>query len=75
MVSRYGQGGLSLSRVVQAISGSAEEKHLRDFKKFFATHEAPGARRAIEQVLERLKGNILWLKRDEKSIKEFLKNS
>ncbi len=71
-VSRYGEGGLTLSRVVGAISGSAEEKHLKAFKKFFATHDAPGAKRAIEQVIERLESNIAWKKRDEKSISRFL---
>ncbi len=73
LVSRYGEGGLTLGRAVKAISGSAEEKHLKSFKKFFATHEAPGAKRSIEQVIERLEGNIAWLKKDKKIIEEFLK--
>jgi aminopeptidase N len=71
LVSRYGEGGLTLGRAVGAISGSAEEKHLASFKKFFATHEAPGAKRAIEQVIERLEGNVEWLKRDSSTIKQF----
>jgi len=72
LVSRYGEGGLNLGHAVKAISGSAEIKHLKDFKKFFATHPAPGGKRSIEQVLERLEGNIAWLKRDRKIIEEFL---
>lgn len=72
MVSRYGEGGLSLGRAVQAISGSAEEKHLKLFKKFFATHDAPGGKRSIEQVIERLESNIAWRIRDEKNIEKFL---
>ena len=72
MVSRYGQGGLTLGRAVKCIGGSAEEKHLKEFKKFFATHEAPGAKRSIDQVMERLEGNIAWLKRDTKKIEKFL---
>ncbi len=74
LVSRYGEGGLTLSKVVKAISGSAEERHLKSFKKFFKTHEAPGAKRAIEQVLERLESNVAWLKRDGKKIEKFLNN-
>jgi puromycin-sensitive aminopeptidase len=74
LVSRYGEGGLNLARVVKAISGSAEQKHLNSFKKFFASHPAPGASRAITQVLERLEGNIVWLKRDKKKIEKFLYN-
>ena len=74
LVSRYGEGGLTLARAIKGISGSAEKKHLKSFKKFFATHEAPGAKRAVEQVIERLEGNVAWLKRDGKIIKEFLEN-
>ena len=74
LVSRYGDGGHTLARLVKAISGSAEQKHLTSFKNFFRTHEAPGAKRAIQQVLERLEGNTLWLKRDEKIIEKFLNN-
>src|SRR3989344_3723972 len=61
LVSRYGEGGLTLARAIKSISGSAEEKHFKSFKKFFATHPAPGAKRAIEQVLERLEGLITRL--------------
>ncbi len=74
LVSRYGEGGLTLSRVVKAISGSAEEHHFKEFKKFFSTHKAPGAKRAIDQVLERLEGNNAWRKRDHRNIANFLKN-
>jgi len=72
LVSRYGEGGLTLARAIKAISGSAEPKHFSSFKKFFATHPAPGASRAITQILERLESNIIWLKRDEKIIEKFL---
>ena len=71
LVSRYGEGGLNLARSIKTISGSAESKHLKEFTKFFATHPAPGAKRAIDQVKERLESNIAWLKRDGKIIKKF----
>ena len=72
LVSRYGEGGLTLGRAVKAISNSAEEYHLQSFKKFFATHEAPGGKRSIQQVIERMEGNVAWLKRDGKVIHSFL---
>lgn len=72
LVTRYGDGGHTLARLVTAISGSAEERHLKSFNKFFATHDAPGAKRATQQVIERLEGNVAWLKRDEEEIKKFL---
>lgn len=71
-VTRYGDGGHTLGRLIKGISGSPERKHFNAFKSFFRTHEAPGAKRAIEQVLERLEGNTLWLKRDKKAIEKFL---
>lgn len=74
LITRYGDGGMALSRLVKAISGSAEKKHLADFKKFFKTHDAPGAKRSIDQVLERLESNIAWLKRDGKKIEKFLQS-
>lgn len=74
LVTRYGEGGLTLGHAVKAISGSAEPKHVKDFKKFFATHEAPGGKRAIEQVIERLEGNLAWLERDRKNIEKFFRN-
>ncbi len=73
LVSRYGEGGLTLARAIKAIAGSAEEKHLSEFKKFFSSHPAPGASRAVEQVTERLEGNIAWLARDGKIIDIFLR--
>ena len=74
-VSRYGEGGLTLGRMVKGISGSAEQKHLDNFKIFFKSHEAPGAKRSIEQVCERLESNIAWLKRDEQNIKKFFRKN
>lgn len=73
LVSRYGDGGHTLGRLVKAISASSEKKHLAQFKKFFASHDAPGATRAIEQVMERLESNTAWLARDGKAIAKFLK--
>jgi len=72
LVSRYGDGGHTLSRIIKAIGGSAEEKHLKSITKFFNTHEAPGAKRAVEQLKEKLESNILWLNRDKKIIEKFL---
>jgi puromycin-sensitive aminopeptidase len=71
-IDRYGDGGHTLGRLVKAISGSAEKKHLQKFTEFFKTHKAPGAARSVEQVKERLESNIDWLERDGKSIDKML---
>ncbi|MEX2052196.1 MAG: M1 family metallopeptidase [Candidatus Paceibacterota bacterium] len=73
LVSKYGDGGHTLGRLVKAISASAEPVHLKFFNDFFATHDAPGAKRSIEQVLERLDSNIAWLHRDRRNIAKLLK--
>lgn len=72
LVSRYGDGGHTLSRIIKALGGSAEEKHLSAIKKFFGSHDAPGAKRSVEQLKEKLESNILWLKRDKRTIEKFL---
>lgn len=74
LLERYGDGGYSLSRLVKAINKSAEKKHLKSFVKFFEENEAPGAKRAIEQVKESLRNNILWLERDKKEVIKYFKN-
>lgn len=74
LVTRYGDGGMALARLVKAIGGSAEKKHFSDFKKFFKVNDAPGAARAVEQVQERLESNILCRERDYKNIAKFLRS-
>lgn len=74
LLSRYGDGGMALSRVVKDIGYSPEKKHLQDYKKFFMKNDAPGAKRAIEQTIEKMEANILYLQRELPNIKEFLKN-
>ena len=71
-LERYGSGGYSLSRLVKAGSVFHTREAYNDFKKFFKTHNAPGASRAVEQVLEKIDGNVRWLDRDGKKIKNFL---
>ncbi len=73
-LSRYGDGGHTLGRLIKAISATPEKKHLEYFKAFVKSHKAPGAERSIEQVLERLENNALWLARDSKQVIKFLKN-
>ncbi len=72
LVSRYGEGGHTLGRMLSAISNSSEKKHLEFFNKFFKNHPAPGAARAIEQTKEKIEGNMLWAKRDAKALDKFL---
>lgn len=72
-LERYGSGGYALSRLVKCGSIFHTRADYNDFKKFFRTHPAPGASRAVEQVLEKIDGNIRWLARDEKKTGLFLR--
>jgi len=63
-----------LGKLIKAINGSPEIKHLLSFQKFFSTNKTPGATRSIKQTIEQMENNIEWLKRDEKAIEKFFKN-
>ena len=43
--------------------------------QFFKKHKAPGAKRSIQQVLEKIYSNSAWLKRDGKHIEHWLKQN
>ena len=73
-LERYGSGGYSLSRLVKSGSVFHTREAYTDFKQFFKTHSAPGASRAVEQVLEKIDGNIRWLARDGREIEKWLSN-
>lgn len=72
LLERYGGGGYQLSRAVKSASVFHTPEACADFKKFFRTHPAPGASRAVEQVLEKIDGNIRWLARDGAAVRSWL---
>ncbi len=74
LLTKYGDGGSTISYVIKSIWNTGDRKHFIFLKKFFSTHQAPGADRAVQQVLERIENNVLWLKRDGKKIAKFLQN-
>ncbi len=73
-LNRYGDGGMALSRVVKDMQYSPEKKHLEEYKKFFMKNEAPGAKRSIEQTIEKMEANVIYLYRELPNIKKFLKD-
>lgn len=72
-LERYGQGGHLLPRVIGPAASFHEPSRAREVETFFRTHEAPGAERTIKQVLERIRSNADWLRRDRERIKEWLR--
>lgn len=73
ILERYGKGGHILPRMVKPAVVFTSKKKAEDIKKFFKTHEAPGAERAVEQVIEKIYSNADWLRRDKDKIKAWLK--
>ncbi len=72
-VKRYGAGGHLLPRVIEPAGNFSDKNFAKDIENFFKKNKAPGAQRTIEQVLERIYSNDLWLKRDRENIGEWLK--
>lgn len=68
----YGQGGHLLSQLVDSLSRLSSFAAAKDVEKFFKTHPAPGAERTVQQVIEHIRTNALWIERDTEDIKTFL---
>jgi len=72
LLKRYPASGHILNRFVKMAAGFVLERDIKNFTEFFKTHKAPGAERAVAQVLEKIKSNAAWLQRDGKKIEEWL---
>ena len=73
LLKRYPASGHILNRFIKPASGFVTADDFRDFASFFKKHKAPGAERAVKQVLEKINSNIAWLKRDSVLISDWLK--
>jgi puromycin-sensitive aminopeptidase len=71
IVRKY-SGGHLFSRFVEPLEYFTQRENADDVKKFFAEHDAPGAERTIQQVVEKIYSNDAWLRRDLEPIKLFL---
>jgi puromycin-sensitive aminopeptidase len=61
LLSRYGQGGFALSRLVStAAGGFTTQQYLDEVEAFFATHHTDAAEREVETSVEAVTGNIMW---------------
>ncbi|MEK7569147.1 MAG: M1 family metallopeptidase [Patescibacteria group bacterium] len=72
LLERYG-GAKSLSSLVSYLGVFVRERDAADIERFFKKNPAPGAARAVEQVLERIRTKALWLARDKKKIAKWLR--
>lgn len=73
LVKRYTGGMGFFGHFVKiCTTGFNTEERYQEVEKYFETHKVPEGARAIQQSLETIKMNSIWLKRDGKDIKEFL---
>ncbi len=71
---RYGGGHFLLARLIQGMSVFNSFEKANEIKTFFKKNPTPEAKRTIDQVLEQIYSNTLWLKRDKKGIEKFLRH-
>jgi len=74
-LKKYGLGGHFLSRMLSPIASHKKSSKAKDIKNFFTKNKAPGAERMLEQGLEKIYSNEIWLKTSKNEIKSWLKNN
>jgi puromycin-sensitive aminopeptidase len=68
------KGGVLLKRLVKNITENfASEEQAKEVEEFFKTHEFPGTERTVQQSIETIRLNAVWLQRDMSAINIFLK--
>ncbi len=72
LLERYGQGGHMLSRFVELTELHHTEAEAKDMERFFKSHPTPGADRAVQQALEKVRSNAAWLQRERNLIGDWL---
>lgn len=65
-------GGHLFTRFVKPFGNFTTESEAKELEKFFKTKKTEGLDRTIAQVLEQIRSNDSWLKRDKKKIQKFL---
>jgi len=72
LLKRYASGLSMISRIINTMDNFYSEEKAKELEKFFKTHKAPGATRAIKQTLEKIRSQAIWLKRDGKHLENWL---
>ncbi len=72
LLKRYPSSGHMLNRFIKPAGLFADKARAKEVGNFFKAHKAPGAQRAIEQVVEKILSNAEWLGRDGGKIQNWL---
>ncbi len=71
---RYGHGGRMLAGLVEAMDVFTVTQKAEEIHSFFKENPVPQASRTIEQTLEKIRSNALWLEENRKEIADWLIN-
>ncbi len=66
------EGSYLFSRLVMPAGNFVTEEKAGEVEKFFKKNSVPGIERTVAQVLEQIRSNAVWYKRDRKKIEVFL---
>lgn len=69
---RYSPGGFSIARVVGITDAFTTPERMEEVETFFKANPAPAAKRRIQQALERIRLNSIWLERNRSAVAEWL---
>lgn len=75
MILKKFEGGHLFSRFVMPAGNFVTEEEAKEVERFFKKNSAAGIERTVAQVLEQIKSNAAWYKRDRKKIEAFLSGS
>ena len=73
-LERYA-GSRELSHLIDPMAVSTSVARAHELARFFKKNPAPGTERTLAQVVEQIRANALWLKRNRKELASFLDNS
>jgi len=71
-LSRYGVGGHTLPWLIKYAENFTKSSQAKQVIRFFKSNQAPGAKRTIQQAIEKIYSNEVWLARDKKKIEQWL---
>jgi len=72
---KKGLSGLIVGRIITySAQNFTTEEHYHDVESYFSTRTMPGIERTIQQTLESIKGNYIFLNRERESFSKWLEN-
>ncbi|CAG8534031.1 1215_t:CDS:10 [Funneliformis caledonium] len=61
--------------IKQCINKFSSEDDIVDIEKFFSNRDCKGIERSLQQSVEKIRVNAVWLKRDSKDVEDWLKSN